>query len=609
METGKIITISGPLVVAENIKDVKMFDIVKVGKNALTGEVIQMKDNMAWIQVYEETSGLRIGEEVITTKMPLSVKLGPGLLRSFYDGIQRPLNQIASQTGIFIKAGVVSDPLPTDISWEFVATKKAGAEVQEGDEIGTVKETEIIVHKILIPVGLEGKIIELKSGSYKIDDPIGKLQIKDSENIVDLYLYQYWPVRKPRPVSMKVTSKVPLKTGQRVIDTFFPILKGGTAITPGPFGSGKSVTQHQLAKWSDAQVVVYVGCGERGNEMTDLLVEFPELKDPNTDLPLTDKSVLIANTSNMPIAAREASIYTGITIAEYYRDMGYDVSLMADSTSRWAEALREMSGRLMELPGEESYPAYLVSRIAEFYERAGMVQPLGRNIKQGSVTVIGAVSPAGGDFAEPVTQSSLQFTKVFLKLDADLANASHFPAINWLGSYSLYNQEIDKYYSSELSPKFPEYRKRAMAILQKEDELLEIIRIVGMDALSLEDQILLETAKSLREDYMQQNAFDMIDGYSSHKKMLLILTAIMRYHNASVEIVTKLPDINQNLLRDNPIKEKIANIKNTPESEIDQIEVIVENIVRELINYVKSNMTDELDEGVGLNDIVNNLID
>lgn len=604
--TGKIIKISGPLVVAENVADVKMYDIVKVGDNELTGEVIQMCKKIVWIQVYENTTGLKIGEQVYTTGKPLSMKLGPGLLTSFYDGIQRPLREIAEQQGIFINSGAQTESLNLNTNWKFKATKKVGDKVVGGDVIGTVKETEIITHKIIVPVGLSGTLDQITSGTYKINEKIAVLKQEDGQSI-DLFMYQEWAIRQARPKKKKIFSKEPLKTGQRVIDTFFPVTKGGSAISPGPFGSGKSVIQQQLAKWSDADIIVYVGCGERGNEMTDLLVEFPELNDPNTGRPLMEKCILIANTSNMPIAAREASIYTGVTLAEYYRDMGYDVAMMADSTSRWAEALREMSGRLEEMPGEESYPAYLNSRIAEFYERAGKVYCLGSEEKVGSVTLVGAVSPPGGDMSDPVVQSSLQFTKVFWELDASLANARHYPSINWLKSYSMYLEETDKYNEQNLDREFPILRKKAIRILQQEADLLEIIKIVGMEAVSAADQITLDTARSLREDYMQQNAFDEIDAYSSPTKQLYMLQAIMQYHFAATNIIKLAPETNLNLLLDNEIKNQISSFKFTLEDEKETIKKYLNKQVEKLVKFVNNHADEDNDYEVNLKDIINDL--
>lgn len=589
MEKGKIIKIAGPLVVAIDIPQAKMLDIVKVGNEELTGEIIQMRENKSWIQVYEDTAGVNVGEPVYSTLEPMSLILGPGLLTQFYDGIQRPLSDIADQSGIYIKRGINTSPLDMEKEWEFNATKKKGDNVSGGDVLGTVKETRIVEHKILTPTKIEGEVTKIESGKFKLKDPIAK--VKDEHGTEhDVFMYQIWPIRKPRPNKRKLAADTLLVTGQRVVDTFFPLLKGGTAISPGPFGSGKSVIQHQLAKWSDAQIVVYVGCGERGNEMTDLLVEFPELKDPNTGHPLMERSVLIANTSNMPIAAREASIYTGITIAEYYRDMGYDVALMADSTSRWAEALREMSGRLEEMPGEEGYPAYLASRISEFYERAGRVECAGDGDRVGSVSVVGAVSPGGGDLSEPVTQGSLQVTKVFWALDANLANARHYPSINWLNSYSQYTNLVDKQTQEHVNPEFPRLRNLGMQILQREADLQEIIKVVGLDSLSNEDRVVMDTAKSIREDYLQQNAFDEIDAYSSLQKQFLILKSICTYHEQTVDAVRLYDDININLILANDFKDQITKFKYMPETEIESIKGFIKKIPEEIDKIVQESV-------------------
>lgn len=573
---GKIVKISGPLVVAKDIPGARLFDVVKVGDEGLTGEIIEIRSNQAWIQVYEETSGVTVGEKVETTGSPLSVELGPGILEGIYDGIQRPLEEIAKQGGIFITRGIDVPSLDHNKKWKFEATSKKGDKVIAGDVLGTVKETELILHKILVPPTIEGEIEEIKSGEFKVTEVIAT--IKNQGVSKEITMSQKWPIRKPRPFVTKFVPTTPLVTGQRVFDTFFPIAKGGVAAIPGPFGSGKSVSQQQIAKWCDAQIIVYIGCGERGNEMTDVLKEFPELKDPISGKPLMQRTILIANTSNMPIAAREASIYTGITIAEYFRDQGYDVALMADSTSRWAEALREISGRLEEMPGEEGYPAYLTSRIAEFYERAGKVQNQGSEKTEGSVTVIGAVSPPGGDLSEPVSQSTLQVAKVFWALDSSLAYARHYPAINWLTSYSRYDEEVEKYYASKVDPEYPVLRRESLELLQKEAELLEIIRIVGMDSLSIKDRLVLDVAKSLREDYLQQFAFDPIDTYSSLEKQYLMLKAIITFYNEALAVAEMNEDFNVDDLLDLEVKEEIAKMKLVPEENLDQIKKLIKKI-------------------------------
>jgi len=502
---GKIIRVTGPLVVADEMRGSRMYEVVRVGEMGLIGEIIRLEGDKAVIQVYEETAGLRPGEPVIGTQASLSVELGPGLLTSIYDGIQRPLEALREQSGDFIARGLTAPALPRDKKWHFTPKAKVGDKVVSGDILGVVPETSLIEHKIMVPPHVEGEIVEIvEEGEYPIEEVIAKVKTPSGE-IKEIKMYQKWPVRQKRPYKEKLPPEVPLITGQRIVDTFFPQAKGGTAAIPGPFGSGKTVTQHQLAKWSDAQVVVYIGCGERGNEMTDVLEEFPKLKDPRSGKPLMERTVLIANTSNMPVAAREASIYTGITIAEYFRDMGYDVALMADSTSRWAEALREISGRLEEMPGEEGYPAYIASKVAEFYERAGRVKTLGSDDRIGSVSVIGAVSPPGGDFSEPVVQNTLRVVKVFWALDADLARRRHFPAINWLTSYSLYADAVKNWWHNNIDPEWREMRNRTMELLQKESELQEIVRIVGPDALPDREKAVLLVARMIREDYLQQD--------------------------------------------------------------------------------------------------------
>ncbi|MDD6159414.1 MAG: V-type ATP synthase subunit A [bacterium] len=526
---GKIVKVSGPLVVATGLSDANMADVVRVGEQQLTGEILTMNGDSAAIQVYEETSGLGPGAEVVTTGSPLSVELGPGLIENIYDGIQRPLEKIMEIAGSTITRGVQVPPLDEQKKWAFTALAKAGDAVTGGDVIGTVPETASVLHKIMVPPNLKGTLKSVaESGSYTIRDTVAVL-VKEDGTEVPLTMTQRWPVRVGRPYKRKFPPTTPLQSGQRVIDTMFPLAKGGTAAVPGPFGSGKTVVQHALAKWSDVDIVIYIGCGERGNEMTDVLREFPELKDPRTGESLMKRTVLIANTSDMPVAAREASIYTGITIAEYFRDMGYDVAVLADSTSRWAEALREMSGRLEEMPGEEGYPAYLASRIAQFYERAGCVQCLGSDDRQGSVTAIGAVSPPGGDTSEPVSQATMRITKVFWALDSSLAYARHFPAINWLNSYSNYDDALRPFYNKEFGPAFAANRTKAMAILQEENELNEIVRLVGQDSLSPDDQLTLETARMIREDFLQQNSFVVEDAFTTYGKQFRLLDMILKY--------------------------------------------------------------------------------
>ena len=525
--SGTITKVSGPLVVAEGLADANVSDVVRVGQQRLIGEILQMKGDSASIQVYEETSGLGPGAAVETTGIPLSVELGPGLLTNIYDGIQRPLTEIRDLTGATIARGVDVASLNRKREWEFKAVMSAGTQVQPGDVIGTVQETKAILHKIMIPNGVSGVLESVSDGTYTVDQTVAVVRDEKGQTH-EVTMMQRWPVRVARPYKHKYVPSRPMNSGQRIIDTLFPIAKGGTAAVPGPFGSGKTVVQHQLAKWSDVDIVVYIGCGERGNEMTDVLMEFPELKDPRSGESLMQRTVLIANTSDMPVAAREASIYTGITIAEYFRDMGYDVAVLADSTSRWAEALREMSGRLEEMPGEEGYPAYLASRLAQYYERAGVVECLGSDERQGSITAIGAVSPPGGDTSEPVSQATMRIVKVFWGLDSSLAYARHFPAINWLTSYSLYTDNLQAYYN-ERFPGFMKQREKAMAILQEEDSLNEIVKLVGKDSLSAEDQMTLETARMIREDFLQQNAFMDEDAYSSYDKQYRLLGMILRY--------------------------------------------------------------------------------
>lgn len=541
MVVGKIIKISGPVVVAEGMKGSQMYEVVKVGNEGLTGEIIQLTEDEAIIQVYEETAGMKPGEPVNGTGAPLSVELGPGMLKAMYDGIQRPLNAIEDATNsIYIPRGVNVPSLPRDVKWDFVPSVKVGDEVLAGDIIGTVQETASIVHKILIPVGINGKIKEIKSGSFTVEETVVVVETEKGDKAVTMM--QKWPVRKPRPSKVKLPPVIPLLTGQRVEDTFFGLAKGGASAIPGPFGSGKTVTQHQLAKWSDVDVVVYIGCGERGNEMTEVIEEFPHLDDIKTGNKLMDRTVLIANTSNMPVAAREASVYTGITIAEYFRDQGLGVLLTADSTSRWAEAMREISGRLEEMPGEEGYPAYLSSKLAQFYERAGRVDCLGSEDRQGFVCIVGAVSPPGGDFSEPVTSNTLRIVKVFWALDANLARRRHFPAINWLTSYSLYINDIAGWWKKNTGEDWKSLRDDAMSLLQKEAELQEIVQLVGPDALPDRERVILEIARMLREDFLQQDAYHEVDSYCSPKKQYNMLKVIMTFYNKALDAVAKGAD-------------------------------------------------------------------
>ena len=541
--SGTITKVSGPLVVAEGLADANVSDVVRVGASRLIGEILNMTGDRASIQVYEETSGLGPGAEVVTTGMPMSVELGPGMLDNIYDGIQRPLPEMRALTGDSITRGTDVPALNREKKWDFVPVAKPGDKLTAGDVLGTVQETSAILHKIMVPPGLSGTLKSITAGAYTVTETVAVLT--DAKGVDhDLTLMQRWPVRIARPYARKYVPSRPMNSGQRIIDTLFPIAKGGTAAVPGPFGSGKTVVQHQLAKWSDVDIVIYIGCGERGNEMTDVLMEFPELRDPRNGEPLMKRTVLIANTSDMPVAAREASIYTGITIAEYFRDMGYDVAVLADSTSRWAEALREMSGRLEEMPGEEGYPAYLASRLAQFYERAGVVECLGSDERQGSVTAIGAVSPPGGDISEPVSQATMRIVKVFWALDSSLAYARHFPAINWLTSYSLYVDTLRPWYTEQFGESYMRNRERAMHILQEEAELQEIVRLVGQDALSPEDRLTMETAKMIREDFLQQNAFVDEDAYSSYLKQFRLLDMVLKYDVLCREALARGADMN-----------------------------------------------------------------
>ena len=574
--TGKIVKVSGPLIVAENMADVKMYDVVKVSKEGLVGEVIELRGDKASIQVYEETGGLGVGEEVVSTGMPLSVELAPGLIEGIYDGIQRPLEKLATVSGDRIGRGVSVNAVDHEKKWLFCPTAKVGQKVSAGDELGYVDETPVVRHKIMVPYGVEGVVTEINGGKFNVTETVAVL---DGDKKV--CMLQRWPVRKGRPYKEKMTPTMPMVTGQRVIDTLFPIAKGGVAAVPGPFGSGKTVVQHQLAKWADAEIIVYVGCGERGNEMTDVLNEFPELTDPKTGYPLMKRTVLIANTSDMPVAAREASIYTGITIAEYFRDMGYNVAIMADSTSRWAEALREMSGRLEEMPGEEGYPAYLSSRLAEFYERAGVVKTLGSEERVGSVSAIGAVSPPGGDLSEPVSQATLRIVKVFWGLSASLAYKRHFPAIDWLQSYSLYADRLKEWYDFNVGEKWVKDRAEIMMILQEEASLDEIVRLVGIDALSPKDRLIMETAKSVREDYLHQNAFHEVDTYASLDKRLRMMELILGWYHLGLDALDNGIEVEDWL--ELSVKEKIGRAKYIPEAELSKFEDITRELKQQAI--------------------------
>jgi len=572
LKTGKIIKVSGPLVVAEGMDEANIYDVCKVGHKGLVGEIIEMRGDKASIQVYEETSGIGPGDPVVTTGEPLSVELGPGLIESMFDGIQRPLDAFmeAAQSS-FLTKGISVPSLNRDKKWAFIPTVKVGDEVSAGDIIGTVQETTVVLHKIMVPYGISGKVKSINEGEFTVEETVCVVETETGDREVSLM--QKWPVRKGRPYASKLNPVAPMVTGQRVIDTFFPVAKGGAAAVPGPFGAGKTVVQHQVAKWGDTEIVVYVGCGERGNEMTDVINEFPELKDPRTGESLMKRTVLIANTSNMPVAAREASIYTGITIAEYFRDMGYSVSIMADSTSRWAEALREMSGRLEEMPGDEGYPAYLGSRLADYYERAGKVICLGKDGREGAITAIGAVSPPGGDISEPVTQSTLRIVKVFWGLDAQLAYQRHFPSVNWLTSYSLYADKIDSWMNENVSDDWSKLRVEAMSLLQEEANLQEIVRLVGIDALSERDRLKLEVAKSIREDYLQQNAFHEVDTYASLDKQYKMLKLILSFKVEAERALDAGVYLNKILALDE-VRDRIARSKYIHEEELNKIDQI-----------------------------------
>ena len=580
MKEGKITKVSGPLIEASGLSDANIYDVVEVSKDKLIGEIIEMRGDVASIQVYEETTGIGPGDLVVSTGHPLSVELGPGMLRHMYDGIQRPLEKLEDLAGNFLQRGVTAPALSRETLWEFNPTAKIGDQVVAGDVLGTVEETVVLTHKIMVPFGVSGTIKDIKTGEFTVEDTVAIIQTDNGDK--EINMIQKWPVRKARPSRRKLDPNEPLITGQRVIDTFFPVAKGGTAAIPGPFGSGKTVVQHQVAKFADADMVVYVGCGERGNEMTDVLNEFPELIDPKTGESIMERTILIANTSNMPVAAREASIYTGITLGEYFRDMGYNVAMMADSTSRWAEALREMSGRLEEMPGDEGFPAYLASRIADFYERSGKVEVLGNRDEVGSLTVIGAVSPPGGDLSEPVTQATLRIVKVFWGLDYDLSYQRHFPAINWLNSYSLYQDKMDRYIDSNVNEDFSTMRKRAMSLLAQEQGLQEVVRLVGRDALSDDDKLKLNVTKSIREDYLQQNAFHDVDTYCSLNKQNIMLDLILYNYDRSIEALSNGVELEQ--LEKLPVHERITRAKFVSEEEIEKLADIKAQIDQEIGN-------------------------
>ena len=572
MEQGKIIRVAGPLVVASGCLGAKMFDMVKIGTLGLIGEIIELREDRAFIQVYEDTTGIGPEEPVYLTGKPLSVELGPGLVSSIYDGIQRPLDIIRETEGDFVTRGIEVPSLDRKKKWEFVPSVQKGQSVQAGDILGEIEETPLIKHKIMVPLGSGGNVVEIKKGKLSVEEVVSKIQTKDQ--IHDIKMFQTWSIRKNREVRERLMPTDPLSTGQRVLDTLFPLTKGGTACVPGPFGSGKTVVQHQLAKWSDAQIIVFVACGERGNEVADLLLSFPELIDPHTGRPLLERTIIIANTSNMPVAAREASIYTGMTIAEYFRDMGYSVALMADSSSRWAEALREISGRMEEMPGDEGYPAYLASRIAAFYERAGNVVCLGSEDRQGSLSVIGAVSPPGGDLSDPVVQSTLKVVKVFWALDDRLANMRHFPAINWLLSYSLYTENLKGYWEKQVAEDFTEIRQTAVQLLEEESELQEIARLVGVESLAVRERLVLESARSIREDFLHQNAFHPQDTYTSIRKQYLMIRTIVHFHNSGVQALEEGVSLDDILGLE--VREKISKMKFLPEEDAELLDVFIQ---------------------------------
>ncbi|MEH2957176.1 V-type ATP synthase subunit A [Candidatus Merdisoma sp. JLR.KK006] len=583
MSIGTIKKVAGPLVIASGMRDANMFDVVRVSNQRLIGEIIEMHGDEASVQVYEETSGLGPGEPVESMNVPMSVELGPGLISSIYDGIQRPLDDIMKLSGNNLKRGVEVPSLKRDLKWNFVPVAKVGDEVEPGDVLGTVQETASVVQKIMVPYGTSGKVKEIKAGEFTVEEVVAVVTTEDGDK--ELTMLQRWPVRKGRPYQEKLPPEMPLITGQRVVDGLFPIAKGGVAAVPGPFGSGKTVIQHQLAKWAEADIVVYIGCGERGNEMTDVLNEFPELKDPKTGRSLMERTVLIANTSDMPVAAREASIYTGITIAEYFRDMGYSVALMADSTSRWAEALREMSGRLEEMPGEEGYPAYLGSRLAQFYERAGRVVSLGKDSRVGALSVIGAVSPPGGDISEPVSQATLRIVKVYWGLDSALAYKRHFPAINWLTSYSLYVDDMADWFNKNVADDWMELRQNLMSLLQEEAELNEIVQMVGMDALSAPDRLKMEAARSIREDFLHQNSFHEVDTYTSLEKQYLMMKLVLKFYEDGVEALDKGADVNGLIKME--VRERIGRFKYTLNDDIQkEYDAITNELATEIANLL-----------------------
>ena len=584
MSKGTIKKVAGPLVIAQGMRDANMFDVVRVSSQRLIGEIIEMHGDEASVQVYEETSGLGPGEPVESMEVPLSVELGPGLIASIYDGIQRPLDDIMKATGSNnLKRGVEVPSLKRDKKWEFVPAVQAGDEVEAGDILGTVQETVVVVQKIMVPYGVKGTVKEIKGGEFTVEEAVAVISTQEGDR--ELTMMQKWPVRKGRPYLKKLPPETPLVTGQRVVDSFFPIAKGGVAAVPGPFGSGKTVIQHQLAKWAEADIVVYIGCGERGNEMTDVLNEFPELKDPKTGYSLMERTVLIANTSDMPVAAREASIYTGITIAEYFRDMGYSVALMADSTSRWAEALREMSGRLEEMPGEEGYPAYLGSRLAQFYERAGHVVCLGKDGREGALSAIGAVSPPGGDISEPVSQATLRIVKVFWGLDSSLAAKRHFPAINWLTSYSLYVDSMGKWFDEHVADEWMQSRQKMMSLLQEESELDEIVKMVGMDALSPSDRLKMEAARSIREDFLHQNSFHEIDTYTSLRKQFLMMKLVLAFYEESQKALND--GASSGGLIKMAVRERIGPLKYTTEDKIEtEYQAVLEQLAKEIADVL-----------------------
>ena len=586
MSNSIVSRISGSVVVATDVEDAEMYHVVRIGELGLLGEIIRLEGNKATIQVYEDTTGIRPGEKVINTKRALSMQLGPGLLKSIYDGIQRPLDILREKSGDFIGRGVTIPALDQHIKWEFIPKKNKNDEVQEGEIIGEVQETPLINHKIMVPFGVNGKISEISEGKYTVNENVAEIKTTNGKLVVGLS--SWWMVRTPRPVFRKLPPESPLLTGQRVLDTFFPVAKGGTAAIPGPFGSGKTVTQQQLAKWADSSVIVYIGCGERGNEMTEILTTFPELEDPKSKRPLMERTILVANTSNMPVAAREASIYTGITMGEYYRDMGYDVALMADSTSRWAEALREISGRLEEMPGEEGYPAYLGRRLAEFYERGGKAVVISPEKRVGSLTLVGAVSPPGGDFSEPVSQNTLRVTRVFWGLDANLASRRHFPSINWLTSYSLYADDMDEWYKHNISPLWTTLRKEALGILQRESELQEIVQLIGYDALPEPEKGILDTARSIREDYLQQSAYDEVDTYTSIKKQFLMLSTILEFGRLEADAIKK--GVTSTKISSIGTRKDLSMIKWTKEDgveqQVEEIKINMKNQFKELVMEV-----------------------